>query len=92
MINFNYSRSYWEFMYRSYSAHLQINPIFCVGSNAGFLWLQHLSNESTRVSRLKKLTYYQGTDYRRFMIVRNAILWYFKLQILKAHDICKKDI
>lgn len=53
MINFDYSRLFWEFMYRSYSAHLQINPIYCVGSNAGFLWLQHLSNESTKVSRLK---------------------------------------
>jgi hypothetical protein len=91
MIDFNYTRSFWEFMYRSYSAHLQINPIYCIGSNAGFLWLQHLSNESTKVSRLKKLTYYQGTDYRRFMSIRNAILLYFRLQILKSKDLCRKE-
>jgi len=91
MIDFNYTRSFWEFMYRSYSAHLQINPIYCIGSNAGFLWLQHLSNESTKVSRLKKLTYYQGTDYRKFMSTRNAILLYFRLQILKSKELCRKE-
>jgi hypothetical protein len=91
MIDFNYTRSFWEFMYRSYSAHLQINPIYCIGSNAGFLWLQHLSNESTKVSRLKKLTYYQGTDYRKFMSIRNAILLYFRLQISKSKDLCRKE-
>jgi hypothetical protein len=91
MIDFNYTRSFWEFMYRSYSAHLQINPIYCIGSNAGFLWLQHLSNESTKVSRLKKLTYYQGSDYRKFMSIRNAILLYFRLQILKSKDLCRKE-
>jgi hypothetical protein len=92
MIDFTYTRSFWEFMYRSYSKHLQINPVYCIGGNAGFLWLQHLSNESTKVSRLKKLTYYQGKDYNKFMSVRNAILWYFRLQILKSKNICKKDI